>query len=317
MYSQDSQLVRCIIRLLPTFDYVKPLPLLRLISAFFCLGAIFLSFSAWGQDPEPPKESPFDVKSYERFLWGFRAGINVTTSHFEDPDARKALESLPGLGWTIGTVAQFKLSNRFAFQAELGYTQKTHRFTFDNGSNENKMDMSFLDISLLLRRRFSFEWGKNIRSDVFIGAGPNINYWLDTKGTIITAAAETPYNIIINGTPDANYNNMYFNGVNNWLFGIDLGVGINAPITARQKVFVEFRAHLGQTNLGGKTSTANINLVGFAGSPFQQNILQSNLKTFSISASYTFSFNYLESKMGKSNKKNMVKKRKPAKRKRR
>ncbi len=283
-------------------------------SAILCLVTSILPNLVLAQEPETTKESPFDAKSYEKFLWGFRGGLNMTTQHFEDPDARQQLDAQPALGWTLGAVAQFKLTNRYAFQTELGYSKKTSRFTFDGGQAENTMSMDFLDVSLLLRRRFMFTWGKDIRSDVFIGVGPNINYWLGAQGKITTSAGDTNYEIVMNGTPDANYNNMYLNEVNRWLFGIDLGVGINAPITQHQKIFVEFRASLGQTNLGSPTSTTFINLVGFGGSAFQENLLQSNLKTFSITAAYTFSLNYLESKMGHSNKEKMFKKRKPAKR---
>ncbi len=267
-----------------------------------------------GQEIATPKESPFDVKSYEKFLWGFRGGLNMTTPHFSDVDAREQLDAQPTLGWTIGAVAQFKLTSRYAFQTELGYSNKSSRFTFDGGQAENTMNMDFLDASLLLRRRFAFKWGKDIHSDLFIGVGPNINYLLGANGKITTAAGDTNYEIVMDGTPDANYNNMYLNGVNRWLFGVDLGVGINAPISPHQKIFVEFRASLGQTNLGSSSSTAFINLVGFGGSAFQENLLKANLKTFSITAAYTFSFNYLESKMGHSDKEKMIKKRKPAKR---
>lgn len=280
-------------------------------SAFFCIAAIFLPLLAMGQELETSKESPFDEKSYERFLWGFRGGLNFTTPHFEYADARQALGAQTSLGWTLGAVGQFKLTNRWAFQAEAGYTKKIMSFTFDSDGSINKMSMDFIDVSLLLRRRFMFTWGKDIRSDVFVGIGPNINYWFGAKGTGVSATGESyDYNIVMDGTPDANFNNLYLNGINRWLFGIDLGVGINAPITPKQKVFVEFRATLGQTNLGDASSTVFINQAGFNGSMFQQNLLKANLKTFSVTAAYTFSFNYAKSHMGKSTKDKMIKKRK-------
>ena len=287
-------------------------------STFLALVTSLLPLLTLAQEPET-KTSPFSALSYEKFLWGFRAGLNVTTPHFDDPDVRKLLDAQPSLGWTLGAVAQVKLTERYAFQAELGYTNKTSRFLYDNGGAENKMAMDFLDMSLLLRRRFNLNWGKSIHSDIFIGVGPNINYWLSAQGTLTTIDVEPAfdYNVVMDGTPDANYSNMYLNGVNRWLFGIDLGVGINAPISARQKIFLEFRATLGQTNLGTSSSTSFMNIVAFNGSTFQQNLLQQNLKTFSITAAYTFSFNYLESKKGHSTKDRLVKKKKPAKRKRR
>lgn len=270
-----------------------------------------------GQELETSKENPFDEKSYDRFLWGIRGGLNVTTPHFEYADARQALGAQSSLGWTLGAVGQFKLTNRWAFQSEIGYSKKVSSFSFDSDGSVNKMSMDFVDISLLLRRRFMFTWGKNIHSDVFFGVGPNINYWFGAQGTGVSSTGEAyDYNIVIDGTPDANFQNLYLNGVNRWLFGIDLGVGINAPITPKQKIFLEFRASLGQTNLGSNSSSVYINQAGFNGSMFQQNLLKSNLKTFSITAAYTFSFNYAKSHMGKSTKDKMIKKRKTKRRKR-
>lgn len=286
-------------------------------SAILCIFSSVLPFLVSGQELETPKESPFDAKSYEKFLWGVRGGLNVTTPHFDDADAQMAFGSLPTIGWTVGAVAQFKLSNRYAFQSEIGYTRKSSRYTYDSDGSENRIDLDLLDISLLLRRRFNFEWGKNIRSDLFVGVGPNINYWLSASGSITNYSGTTSYNIVLDGVPDGNFNNIYLNGVNQWMFGVDLGVGINAPITPKQKVYVEFRATLGQTNLGRNSGAAYTNLVGFNGSLLQENFLKQNLKTFSITAAYTFSLNFLESKMGHSTKDKMVKKRKPAKRKRR
>ena len=281
-------------------------------SAIFCLVTSFLSVLAYGQETSAPKESPFAAKSYEKFAWGFRGGLNMTTAHFADVDARESLDAKPSLGWTIGALAKFKLTNQYDFQTEIGFTQKTSTFSFDGGTNQNEMLMQFVDISMLLKRRFNFTWGKDIHSDIFIGIGPNINYWLNANGKI--SYGDGPgieYEVVMNGTPDANYNNLYLNGVNKWLFGIDLGIGANAPITPKQKIYVEFRASFGQTNLGTNGSTSFINIIGFVGSDFQENLLKANLKTFSITAAYTFSFNYLESKTGHSTKDKLVKKRKP------
>jgi len=286
-------------------------------SAILCFVTSFLPLLVMGQELETSKENPFDEKSYDRFLWGIRGGLNVTTPHFEYADARQALGAQSSLGWTLGAVGQFKLTNRWAFQSEIGYSKKVSSFTFDSDGSVNKMSMDFVDISLLLRRRFMFTWGKSIHSDVFIGIGPNINYWFGAQGTGVSSTGESyDYNIVIDGTPDANFQNLYLNGVNRWLFGIDLGVGINAPITPKQKIFLEFRASLGQTNLGSNSSSVYINQAGFNGSMFQQNLLKSNLKTFSITAAYTFSFNYAKSHMGKSTKDKMIKKRKTKRRKR-
>lgn len=287
-------------------------------STILCLVTSFLPVLVGAQEVEKAKESPFAAKSYEKFAWGFRAGLNMTTPHFADVDARKSLDAQPTLGWTVGAVGQFKLTDRYAFQTEVGFSQKTSRFVYDQGVNENTMVMHFVDMSLLLRRRFNFEWGKKIQSDFIVSIGPNITYWLNAKGSIASGDG-TPfeYEVVMEGTPDANYNNMYLNGVNRWLFGVDLGIGANAPITSKQKIYVEVRATLGQTNLGTNGSTSFMNLIGFGGSDFQENLLKANLKTFSITAVYTFSYNFFESKTGHSTKDKLMKKKPNRKKKRR
>ncbi|MDZ4715662.1 MAG: porin family protein [Cytophagales bacterium] len=272
-------------------------------SVILCVVTNLAPFLGLGQDHVKPKFSPFSAKAYDKISWGFRAGISMTTPHFADVDARKILDAQPTLGWTAGALVQFKLNAKYAFQTEFGYSQKTSVFIYDQGFSRNEMVMNFVDASMLLRRKIPFEWGKEIESEFIISIGPNVNYWLDAKGNMKSGdGAGLDYTVVFDEVPDANYNNLYLNGINRALFGIELGIGVNAPITARQKVYVEFRATLGQTNLGTTKSTSYIDIVGFGGSTFQEHLLKSNLKTFSISAAYTFSYNYFNARKGHSTK---------------
>lgn len=278
-------------------------------STILCLVTILLPVLSQAQQVAKPKFSPFSSKAYDKVSWGFRAGFNLTTAHFADVDARKSLDASPSLGWTIGALAQFKLNAKFAFQTEVNYLEKTSRFSYDQGNSQNEMTMHFADITMLLKRKFTFFWGKNIESEIHLSAGPNMSYWLDAKGQMkVGDGPDLTYDVVMNGAPDGNYNNLYINGVNRWLFGIDLGIGFNAPITPRQKIYVEFRATLGQTNLGTPTGTSYMNLIGFGGSDFQQNLLQANLKTFSLTAAYTFSYNYFDARKGHSTKDKLYRK---------
>src|SRR6185369_10693865 len=118
-------------------------------------------------------------------------------------------------------------------------------FSYGGGVSENKFTMQFIEFSGALRRRFDFKLKKNVQSELFIHAGPNVDYWLSGSGEM-----PAPYEVVFDQPADGNYHNLYFNGVNRWLFGIDLGVGMIAPITSKQKITVELRATLGQTNLG-------------------------------------------------------------------
>jgi len=262
-----------------------------------------MQFNTIAQEKSVPKESPFSSKTYERFSWGVRIGPNVTLVHFADPDAKNTMSPIPAIGFVVTGIAQFRLGERYSFVTEVGYSHKTSQFSYGNGIDENKLDMQFVEFSGALRRRFNFKFSKNVDSELFFHAGPNVDYWLSGSGTM-----PAPYEVVFDQPDGGNYHNLYCNGVNRWLFGIDLGVGMIAPITPKQKITVELRATLGQTNLGTNSSTAYINLIGFAGSDLQQNILKSNLKTFTLSVAYTFSYNKLTAHTGHSNKDNIKKK---------
>ena len=272
---------------------------------------IFCPIPGFCQNEPEKKESPFSAKSYERFSWGARIGPNVTFPHFSDPDAKSSMDPLPAMGFVVTGITQFRLGERYSFVAEIGYSQKTSKFSYANGNSENTLHMQFTEMSMALRRRFNFKLKKDVYSEFYIHAGPNVDYWISGKGQMATGdGPPAVYNVVFDQTPDGNYNNLYLNGVNRWLFGIDLGIGANAPITPKQKIYIEFRATLGQTNLGTNSSTSYINLIGFGGSDIQQNLLKSNLKSFTISAAYTFSYNYLSARTGHSTKDNLKKKKK-------
>jgi hypothetical protein len=130
----------------------------------------------------------------------------------------------------------------------------------------------------------------------------------------------TPFTLTFHNLSDSAwyekaYNDLgvyHFNNANRFFFGIDLGVGAYAPITNRQKVYVEFRVTLGQTFIkkrdtkatlggviGGVTDPANPDLN--QGGPGQfSDPLTTNMKTLTLSAIYTFDFDKRLSKQGKS-----------------
>jgi len=157
---------------------------------------------------------------------------------------------------------------------------------------------------MALRKSYDFQLRPDVRSQLFFNIGPNIEYWLNGKGNLGAGGDPTKYNIVFDQEPDADFTTNYYNEVNRWLFGIDFGVGMEAPITSTQKVLVEMRFTFGQTNLGKDDSSSTIEILGF------QDDLRMNMKTLSVSAAYIFGFDLKESKMGRSTKDKIVKRRK-------
>ncbi|MGE0589646.1 MAG: porin family protein [Cyclobacteriaceae bacterium] len=238
----------------------------------------------------------------QQFSLGVKAGPSITTGRFKDSDLRDKFNTRPVIGFTAGGLISFPLKGRYSFISEFAYSQSGKKIKFNNNEWTNTATFNFIDLSMALRRAYEFRLGPNIKSDVFLNVGPKISYWLGAKGKIQAAGDPTDFDIVFGETPGSDIFVNYYNNPNRWLFGIDFGAGINAPITSTQKVFVEVRASLGQTNLGKTDSSSTMAVLGF------EDDLRMNLKTLSVIASYTFDFDLKKSKMGRSTKDRSIRK---------
>lgn len=237
----------------------------------------------------------------QKFSLGVKAGPNFTTGRFKDSDLRDQFNAKPVLGYLIGGVIVFPIKNNYSFGAEVGFSQKGKKLQFNDNTWTNKAGFSFIDMSMALKKSYEFQLRPDVRSKVIFGVGPNIAYWIKGKGKIDAGGPTAEYSIVFNQEPDGNFNINYYNNINRWLFGLDFGVGMEAPISSTQKILTEVRFTFGQTNLGKVNSTSDIEILGF------QDDLRMNLKTLSISATYLFSFDLKESKMGRSTKDKVIK----------
>lgn len=247
--------------------------------------------------------SPVIHTSGQNFSLGVKAGPSITLGRFGDSDLRDIYSNRVKIGFTVGGFISFPLAKDYSFLAETAYSQKGKKVKFNNNEWTNKATFNFIDVSMALRKSFNFQLRPDVRSRIQVNIGPNVEYWLNGKGNI-GAGGKSDYTIAFDKEPDANFNINYYNNVNRWLFGIDFGIGMDAPINSRQRVMAELRFTFGQTNLGKDDSSSNIEILGF------QDDLRMNLKTLSLTFGYTFSFDLKESKMGRSTKDKAVKRKK-------
>lgn len=149
---------------------------------------------------------------------------------------------------------------------------------------------------MLLRQSFRLAWLKSVPSNWFINIGPHISHWLSGKGEV-SAGGSYRYNIVFGPQPQSpsspDFDKMYMQDVNRWLFGIGAGIGFNAFIRKSQYVHAELRFISGHTYFGTKTSATNRTL------GFMDN-MQANEKVISFTLSYTFDIDVQESRKGKS-----------------
>jgi hypothetical protein len=261
----------------------------------------------------------------QKFAVGVKAGATLSTSSFSDKDDKDAFTNLWKPGFFGAGLINFPLKKNFSFQTEAGFSQRGRKIEFNEGTWENSATYRFLDASMMLRKSYPLHWTKNIEGTWFFNIGPKVSYWLNGKGVVTTGGTYVDpddgltkiskggsYNYDVKfekepeepSTPD--FNTMYLSDVNRWLFGIDFGIGVDAPTTALQRFVFELRFTSGHTFYGTKSSAFNRTL-GFTDN------LRANEKIISFSIDYTLNKEVRESQKGKSTKKEVKNSSKPRK----
>jgi len=245
----------------------------------------------------------------QKFAVGVKAGATISFSSFGDKDDADLFTNSWKPGFFAAGLVNFPLKKSFSFQTEAGFSQRGRRIKFEDDTWTNSATYHFVDGSMMLRKSYPLQWAKNVRGTWFFNVGPKISYWLNGKGTV-TSGGSYDYKVKFEKEPEnptePDFNTMYLTDVNRWLFGLDLGVGVDAPTTALQRFVFEVRFTSGHTFYGSRSSAFNRTL------GFKDN-LRANEKIISISVDYTLNRDLRDAKKGKSTKKDDVKKSKPRK----
>jgi hypothetical protein len=234
------------------------------------------------------------VLSYaQKYSVGLKVAPLVSWPTFGDKEDKKTFSRGITGGYLIRGIASFPMKKNFDCFVEGGYSVNGRKLSFNEDEWLNKSTYHFVDMAMLLRKSYKFRLKKNVPSFFFFNVGPEVNYWLSGNGKIIVNKPGYPYDIVFNKEHDGSFTTMYMNDVNRFLFGLNLGGGIKAPIKNKQYITVELRFTSGHTYLGKKTSSY-IEILTF------QDTMKTNLKSFSLNVAYTFDFDVQESRKGKS-----------------
>jgi hypothetical protein len=230
----------------------------------------------------------------QKYSVGVKAGPLLNWSGFGDSEDKDLFDAGVRVGYSAGALISFPLKHEFDFFAEAAYSQKGRRISFFDGLWTNKSTYQFIDLTMLLRKSYTFRLEKNIPSQWYFNIGPEISYWIKGEGEIVHRdGGIIPYEIVFNEAPDGNFNKMYLTDPNRWLFGLALGVGFKAPLLRNQHISTEFRFVSGHTFLGGKKGS-QISLLEF------EDTQQTNLKVFYLNVAYTLDFDVQQQRKGKS-----------------
>jgi Outer membrane protein beta-barrel domain len=260
----------------------------------------------------------------QKFSVGVKAGATLSLSSFGDKDDKDQFTNLVKPGYFGAGLINFPLKKNFSFQTEAGFSKRGRKIEFNEGTWQNNASYNFLDASMMLRKSYPLKWSRNVTGTWFFNIGPKVSYWMSGKGEVSTIVqiidpdngsiktekgGSYDYKIKFSEAPELpdapDFNTMYMTDVNRWLFGLDFGIGVDAPTTALQRFVFEVRFTSGHTFYGNRGGAFNRTL-GFSDN------LRANEKILSFSIDYTLNKEVREGQKGKSTKKD-VKKSKPRK----
>jgi hypothetical protein len=239
----------------------------------------------------------------QKFSFGFKASGGFSWAGFGDKDQKDTFATRPMLSYGAGIQIGFPLKNEFQLKLEGGYSREGRRLLFNDKLWDNRTTYNFIEAQMLLQRKFKFYLQKNVPSELFFSVGPDINYWLNSKGALVVNKNKpgTKYDVIFDETPTSDFTQMYYNDMNRWLFGLVLGVGFKAPLRGKNSISSEIRFVSGHTFLG-KRNSSYIEILGYEDTQF------TNLKSLNLVFTYTWDLDVKEGRMGKSTLNKKIKK---------
>ena len=227
----------------------------------------------------------------QKFSFGPLVGVHAYKVAFHHDDEQNNFESKIKQGYRGGAYIEFPLENDFSWAAEGYYARKGRKVAYYGESIVNDAAYNFFEISVLLRKKYSLSIAEGIPGKLFFNVGPNINYWINGKGKLDSNVdldyevkfKESDGNIMVNAITDAN----------RWLFGLEIGAGLETRVYDTQFFQFEFRFTYGQTYLGDKDSS-EIPILAF------QDSLRSNYRVLCFIVRYGLDVDLRNAKKGKS-----------------
>ena len=274
---------------------------LPLITLVFTAGA--LSTEAQTRNGIKGKSDTYWSRS-QKFGFGLRAGPTLTFATVTDKFDKPKFGTLPKAGFTVAGVMTMPLREGYSFYTEAGYLKSGRIMKILETGWQSNFTYHFLTSSMGLTRGVNIRLREDLQGEFFFSIGPNITYMMGGSGKLITGSqgGTSEFDLKIKNRVatredsqrwgDFRYN--YIFNPNRFLFGLDMSIGGEAPLSAKQKLFAEFRFTWGHTNLGTRETSNKLEIVNYDDTMFV------NLKTVSFNLIYTYDYDRRKSKQGKS-----------------
>lgn len=229
-------------------------------------------------------------------------GVNYSYIKFDDKDNKDLYKVTPVIGYHAGFNLSFRVRKRFFLHSSLIYSQKGKIIEGkDDTELRNKVVYNYIELPILYTVEFKMHAKNNREYKIYIGAGPNVSYWLGGKGTFYNSELregfedERKYRIAF-GTNFENTSNkqMGIEQANRLQLGLNISAGFVFEPLPQQEVMLTFRYELGHSFMSKTGDGAFANVVSY------QDDLQVRNQGFRVSLAYLFDLKTDQRKRGKS-----------------
>lgn len=245
-----------------------------------------------------------------QLLLGPVAGGQYSWTAFSDK-YYKDLYNVEGVfGFHAGAQVSFRVHKQFFLHTSLLYSRKgkvlkgNADFTHIEAKyrlTELTATYNYLELPIIYTVEFKKQTKSGKMYKWYLGAGPNISYWLNGKGTILNQETAEPsdggtldYKIVFNKDPEnVTFGEMVVEDPNRFQLGINLMAGLVFEPMPKQSFMLSIRYEIGHTNLSPDSEGA------FISTMYTDN-MQIRNQGFRVSLAYLMDTNIKDRKKGKS-----------------
>jgi hypothetical protein len=194
---------------------------------------------------------------HAQILVGPVVGGNLSWTTFDNKDNKDSYSVSPIISFHAGGSLAFRVQKRFFLQTSILYAQKGREMEGKlDPLFKEKITYKYIDMPLLYTAEFKAKMGKDKYYKWYLGAGPNLSYWLGGKGVMQNSELnenlvdELPYTITF-GKKQENVKDDEMNiaSPNRFQLGLNFSAGVIFEPMGMHKIMLTTRYHLGHTFL--------------------------------------------------------------------
>lgn len=237
-----------------------------------------------------------------QILVGPTVGANYSWISFDDKSLKDDYRVTPVPGVHAGASLSFRVRKRFFLNTSLVYSSKGK--TIEGKKDrlyKNDVKYHYIELPIVYTAEFKADLGNNKVFKWYLGAGPNISYWLGGRGTISSSdldevnLSEVKYKLVFNKAPETlRGGQLGVQDPNRIQLGLNIAAGFVLEPMGYQKIMLLFRYELGHSFLSRDTD-------GYMQGIYRpQDVMRVRNQGFRVSLSYLIDLKTETRKRGKS-----------------